>query len=496
MASLSRERLVQLIAALLAKKGDSMALELDCRVAAGESLDVKGIKVDTSIIDEALKQYRSANKAAVANSPVKPAPSLPSSPLKEDVRQSPLKSSPRWSVPVSSSSTSRWNPGAASASLLAAKAQTECEHAEVFSRSVRVLTGFGPIAVFKVPDVLSKPLDSSLQDNLSVDVVARFLSPRDGRVYLRLKAETGWVTTRSLHDLQVVVLESIDEGSAIEPEKFRQPLKSVAVEILPTVDQDAANNADNVGGNVTDEEDMDDFSEGSCEEDDNEDMETAADEKVQTASVPDDPDLAPSEEVDSNGEMVDELVSKQPSSHLRKTGRKFKVIAGGCPILSKPSSAELALQGNQLLKKGQEFWADGVYFEAAEQRAYLHLTRGRGWVCERSRLDIHRFAVAKCSTRQGPVSKKMAKAVIFRGGDAGGQCRLKKDDLVKNSQGKIVSRRASEAAKKRFNDGVGKWTAAVHKAREELGVTGFQVVKKGTPLYERAQEIYIKSKGL
>ncbi len=34
------------------------------------------------------------------------------------------------------------------------------------------------------------------------------------------------------------------------------------------------------------------------------------------------------------------------------------------------------------------------------------------------------------------------------------------------------------------------WSMAVKRAREELGITGFQLIQKGTPLYRRAVEIY------
>merc|ERR1712118_251095 len=34
------------------------------------------------------------------------------------------------------------------------------------------------------------------------------------------------------------------------------------------------------------------------------------------------------------------------------------------------------------------------------------------------------------------------------------------------------------------------WTQAVQKARKALGVQGFKAVKKGTPLYTKAKEIY------
>ena len=36
----------------------------------------------------------------------------------------------------------------------------------------------------------------------------------------------------------------------------------------------------------------------------------------------------------------------------------------------------------------------------------------------------------------------------------------------------------------------GSWMDAVSKARKELGIKGFMAIKKGTPLYKRAKEIY------
>merc|ERR1711862_654809 len=88
------------------------------------------------------------------------------------------------------------------------------------------------------------------------------------------------------------------------------------------------------------------------------------------------------------------------------------------------------------------------------------------------------------------VSKRMAKVMGFRGGNTGGATTLKKTDLVKNKSGRIVSKVKSMLAKKRYASGVGKWTKAVQKAREEMGMTGFVTIKKGTPLYKKAKEFY------
>merc|ERR1712025_1229525 len=88
------------------------------------------------------------------------------------------------------------------------------------------------------------------------------------------------------------------------------------------------------------------------------------------------------------------------------------------------------------------------------------------------------------------VSKRMAKAVAFRGGNTHGGTSLTKADLVKSKTGKIVSKKMSALAKKRYASGIGKWTKAVQKARTELGVKGFVAIKKGTALYKKAKGFY------
>merc|ERR1739848_334721 len=62
---------------------------------------------------------------------------------------------------------------------------------------------------------------------------------------------------------------------------------------------------------------------------------------------------------------------------------------------------------------------------------------------------------------------------------------LTKADLCQNKRGKIVS-------KKRMNAKPSGWTAAVMKARKELGITGFCIVNRGAQgvaLYKRAKEL-------
>merc|ERR1719375_2501901 len=85
---------------------------------------------------------------------------------------------------------------------------------------------------------------------------------------------------------------------------------------------------------------------------------------------------------------------------------------------------------------------------------------------------------------------KYKKALVFRGSKEKTSGGLKKSDLIKNANGKIVSKKQSTAAKKRFGSTLKKWTDAVKAARKSLGLKGFVAVKKGTPLYTKAKANY------
>merc|ERR1712072_1530134 len=84
---------------------------------------------------------------------------------------------------------------------------------------------------------------------------------------------------------------------------------------------------------------------------------------------------------------------------------------------------------------------------------------------------------------------KLAKLVVFRGTKAKTASGLKKTDLIRNKNGKIVSRKQSANGKKAYAR-IRAWTVAVTKARKFLKLKGFVAVKKGTPLYTKAKEFY------
>merc|ERR1719324_1395716 len=72
---------------------------------------------------------------------------------------------------------------------------------------------------------------------------------------------------------------------------------------------------------------------------------------------------------------------------------------------------------------------------------------------------------------------KNARAVVFRGSKAKTASGMTKEKLMKNKNGRIVSRRASARAKRNFaGSALKKWADAVKAARKALGVTGFVAV--------------------
>merc|ERR1711966_73697 len=120
------------------------------------------------------------------------------------------------------------------------------------------------------------------------------------------------------------------------------------------------------------------------------------------------------------------------------------------------------------------------------------MAQGSSLLPTRQLPSITLFAMVKAmkAMKAKKVSKRMAKVVAFRGGNTGGATTLKQGDLIKNKQGRIVSKKQSVRAKKAYASGIGKWTAAVQKARKALGTKGFVAIKKGSPLYKKAREFF------
>merc|ERR1711977_769007 len=88
--------------------------------------------------------------------------------------------------------------------------------------------------------------------------------------------------------------------------------------------------------------------------------------------------------------------------------------------------------------------------------------------------------------KKKPISAKLARRHVFAGKISKTKTGYTAAAFKKNKAGKIVSKKVSAQAKAVL----GPWTAAVQKARKALNITGFAVIKKGTPLYKKAKELY------
>merc|ERR1712070_1308973 len=88
--------------------------------------------------------------------------------------------------------------------------------------------------------------------------------------------------------------------------------------------------------------------------------------------------------------------------------------------------------------------------------------------------------------KKKPISAKLARRHVFAGKISKTKSGYTAAAFKKNKTGKDVSKKASANAKATL----GPWIAAVQKARKALNVKGFAVVKKGTPLYKKAKELY------
>merc|ERR1719394_1450498 len=107
----------------------------------------------------------------------------------------------------------------------------------------------------------------------------------------------------------------------------------------------------------------------------------------------------------------------------------------------------------------------------------------------------------KKSSKAMKVSKiakgKIAKSSVFRGTKVATSGGLKKNDLIRNKDGKVVSKKASVVGKKLYKqNGLDKWTKAVQQARKSLGIKGFQIIggktSEGQALLKKARALYKK----
>merc|ERR1712046_231967 len=109
-------------------------------------------------------------------------------------------------------------------------------------------------------------------------------------------------------------------------------------------------------------------------------------------------------------------------------------------------------------------------------------------------------------TSMKSVMKKKGMSVIAKGVQARSQVLkgkkvktsggLTKDMLMKNKQGKVVSKKKHADGKKKFA-GIKKWTECVTNARKALGMKGFVAINgkkpEGKALYAKAKALYAQA---
>merc|ERR1740123_1610700 len=87
---------------------------------------------------------------------------------------------------------------------------------------------------------------------------------------------------------------------------------------------------------------------------------------------------------------------------------------------------------------------------------------------------------------------KRAKSAVFSGKKEKTQSGLTKSSLVRNKNGKVVSKAASAASKRRYaNSGIKAWANAVKAARKALNLTGFVAIGGKSPT---GKALYAKAK--
>merc|ERR1712014_226945 len=89
-----------------------------------------------------------------------------------------------------------------------------------------------------------------------------------------------------------------------------------------------------------------------------------------------------------------------------------------------------------------------------------------------------------------------AKAVVFNGSKEKTSGGLRKDMLLKNKRGKIVSKKASAAGQRKYAY-IKRWTEATIAARKALSITGFVAINGNTAvgkaLYAKAKSLHLHS---
>mmetsp|Transcript_13892 Transcript_13892/g.39718 ORF Transcript_13892/g.39718 Transcript_13892/m.39718 type:complete len:127 (+) Transcript_13892:122-502(+) len=104
-----------------------------------------------------------------------------------------------------------------------------------------------------------------------------------------------------------------------------------------------------------------------------------------------------------------------------------------------------------------------------------------------------RPSVKKRPSRSKIARGRRAKIAVARGTKVKTAGGVTKEGIMKNPRGRLVSRKASAAAKVRFKKGLQHWNQAVSEARKQLRLAGFVAINGGSCM---GKALYCKARSL
>merc|ERR1712091_375810 len=177
-------------------------------------------------------------------------------------------------------------------------------------------------------------------------------------------------------------------------------------------------------------------------------------------------------------------------------GKKKAAMKAAAPVAMKAMKKKAAMKAMKAMKKKAAMKAAApVAMKAMKKKVAMKAAAPVAMKAMKKKAVMKAAApVAMKAMKKKIVSKiakgRFSKSLVLRGTKAKTAGGLSAKDLIRNKAGKIVSKKASAASKKNFAKGLGDWNKAVKKARTILALKGFVAIKKGSPLYTKAKEIY------
>lgn len=91
--------------------------------------------------------------------------------------------------------------------------------------------------------------------------------------------------------------------------------------------------------------------------------------------------------------------------------------------------------------------------------------------------------------KKNKVTKTGTKWQVLKGVKVKTKGGMRASDLMKNKNGKVVSKKKHLQGRSAYDKHLAKWVGACSKARTELNLKGFVAVKKGSEFYNRVKSL-------